>query len=348
MEMIGKCSAKPFYYDCDCECDPAIDVEEFISRAMISAKEAEAYYFAMAAKADCEVDKDMFCEFSAEQKKAYALLQQILRELTCECYCVGDLCIDEPEGFCSAIKTAIYNEMDIINDYENIAYYLTDITQREIMVLLIEEARIRAEKLAALYEFAQACACKCGKDDECGCGCNPNPCCCYVFCYDACGRPILPHQMPPCSPSPCTPYPPFPPCPPPCGNPCNNGCNTGCNTGCNDGCNDTCGNNCGAYHCPPPRPYPGAGCGCNGGSTCGCNTCDDTCGCHDNCDCHDDCDNGITPQICISGNSKPCTSTYENVYGAVKVNDCGCGSTSLSSLTRFGKNRKSPWGGKVY
>lgn len=318
MEMIGKCSAQPFYYDCDCDGDPAIDVEELISRAMISAKEAEAYYFAMAAKADCEVDKDMFCEFCEEQKKAYALLQQILRELTCECYCVGDLCIDEPEGFCSAIKTAIYNEMDIINDYENIAYYLTDMTQREVMVLLIDEARVRAEKLAALYEFAQACACKCGKDKDYGKGCNPNPCCCYVCCYDACGRPILPHQMPPCPPSPCPPFP----------------------------------EQCGSYHCPPPRPYPGT-CGCNGGCNGGCGG---DCGCKGDSDCGCGCDDdGVTNQICISGTSAPCSSTSANVYGTTVVSDnsssCGCSSsssTTLSSITRSRRGRRSPWGGQSY
>lgn len=180
------CSDKPFYDDCECRQSGSLGVEDIFEEVMVRAREAELFYCCMVENSQCEVDKEMFRQFSLDERRHYALLQQILRELTCECYCVGEVCIEEPRGFCKAIKVAIYNEMQMSNDYENLACYLENMAHREVLLSMIEDSRRHAERLAELYQFAQDCACRnvAGTEEEscnnCSCGCCGccNPCCC--------------------------------------------------------------------------------------------------------------------------------------------------------------------------
>lgn len=173
------CSDVPFYNDCECS-NGSLGVEDIFEEVMLRAREAELFYCCMVEKAQCEVDKEMFRQFSMDQRRHYALLQQILRELTCQCYCIGEVCIEEPTGFCKALKVAIYNEMQLSNDYENLAYYLTDMQHREVLLSMIQDSRRHAERLAELYKFAQDCACRnvAGESTEECCCCNPCCCCC--------------------------------------------------------------------------------------------------------------------------------------------------------------------------
>lgn len=176
------CSDVPFYHDCECS-NGTLGVEDIFEDVMLRAREAELFYCCMVNTAQCEVDKEMFRQFSMDQRRHYALLQQILRELTCKCYCIGEVCIEEPKGFCKGLKVAIYNEMQLSNDYENLAYYLTDMQQREILLSMIRDSRQHAERLAELYKFAQDCACRNvagDTDDNCCCcmPCMPCGCCC--------------------------------------------------------------------------------------------------------------------------------------------------------------------------
>ena len=191
------CEKVPFYHDC--ECGETMGVEDIFEDVMVRAREAELYYCCLVEHAQCEVDKEMFRRFSLDERRHYALLQQILRELTCQCFCVGKVCIEEPQGFCRAIKVAIYNEMQMSNDYENLACYLCDMQQREVLLSMIQDSRCHAERLAELYKFAQDCACRniagtetenncnnccncnccCGCCNTCGCGCNNGNCGCW-------------------------------------------------------------------------------------------------------------------------------------------------------------------------
>lgn len=198
------CSEKPFYHDCECKQGGSLGVVDIFEEVMVRAREAELFYCCMVENAQCEVDKEMFRQFSLDERRHYALLQQILRELTCECYCVGEVCIEEPKGFCKAIKVAIYNEMQMSNDYENLACYLDNMAHREILLSMIEDSRNHAERLAELYQFAQDCACRnvAGEEEEnnCCCCCMPccNPCCCgdNKNCNCVCG--CIPFMMPCC------------------------------------------------------------------------------------------------------------------------------------------------------
>lgn len=177
------CSDVPFYHDCECS-SGALGVEDIFEEVMLRAREAELFYCCMVSTAQCEVDKEMFRQFSMDQRRHYALLQQILRELTCQCYCIGEVCVEEPTGFCKGLKVAIYNEMQLSNDYENLAYYLTDMQQREVLLSMIRDSRRHAERLAELYKFAQNCACRDvagDTDDNCCCCCMP---CCGCCCGD--------------------------------------------------------------------------------------------------------------------------------------------------------------------
>lgn len=216
--MAGKlscCGKVPFYHDCECQCDGTMGAEDIFEEVMLRAREAELYYCCMVENAQCEVDKEMFRRFSLDERRHYALLQQILRELTCQCFCVGEVCIEEPKGFCRAIKVAIYNEMQMSNDYENLACYLSDMQQREVLLSMIQDSRCHAERLAELYKFAQDCACRnvAGTETENNCCNNCNNCCCNCGCgNNVCG----------------------------CGNNC-----CGCNNGCCCGCIPICFNcNC--------------------------------------------------------------------------------------------------------
>lgn len=177
------CSEKPFYHDCECTQSGSLGVVDVFDEVMVRAREAELFYCCMVEHAQCEVDKEMFRQFSLDERRHYALLQQILRELTCECYCVGEVCIEEPKGFCKAIKVAIYNEMQMSNDYENLACYLENMAHREVLLSMIEDSRNHAERLAELYQFAQDCACRnVAGEEENNCCCCCNPCCCNPFC----------------------------------------------------------------------------------------------------------------------------------------------------------------------
>ncbi len=201
------CSDVPFYHDCECS-NGTLGVEDIFEEVMLRAREAELFYCCMVQHAQCEVDKEMFRQFSLDQRRHYALLQQILRELTCRCYCIGEVCIEEPTGFCTGVKLAIYNEMQLSNDYENLAYYLTDMQQREILLSMIRDSRQHAERLAELYKFAQDCACRdvAGETDEECCCCMP--CCCGCGCgcngkgkkkgCGCCGCGFIPFCMPGC------------------------------------------------------------------------------------------------------------------------------------------------------
>ena len=206
--MAGRlctCSEKPFYSDCECKKSGTLGVTDIFEEVMVRAREAELFYCCMVENAQCEVDKEMFRQFSLDERRHYALLQQILRELTCECYCVGEVCIEEPKGFCRAIKVAIYNEMQMSNDYENLACYLEEMSHREVLLSMIEDSRNHAERLAELYQFAQDCACRnvAGEEEEnncCCCCCNPccGTCCCgdSKNCNCVCG--CIPFMMPCC------------------------------------------------------------------------------------------------------------------------------------------------------
>lgn len=196
------CKEKPFYADCECKTGSQ-GVEDIFAEAMVRAREAELFYCCMVDNAQCEVDKEMFRQFSLDERRHYALLQQILRELTCECYCVGEVCIEEPKGFCRAIKEAIYNEMQMSSDYENLANYLTEMSHREVLLSLIQDSRNHGERLAELYQFAQDCACRsvAGEEEEEKCCCNP---CCWPCCGTGDGKNncicgCIPFMMPCCN-----------------------------------------------------------------------------------------------------------------------------------------------------
>lgn len=170
--MSRNCSKhRPFYYDC--ECDSNVDVLEMIKSAMKGEKKAAKFYRYMMDKSQCESDKEMFREIREDEKKHYRLLQEIYRDLTCECYCVKDVDVKRPKGFCRAMKAAICQEMQDISDYENLAYYLCDMRHREIICAIIADERCHAQKIAALYQYAQECACKCNRMKQ-SCGCNNN------------------------------------------------------------------------------------------------------------------------------------------------------------------------------
>lgn len=181
--MAGRlctCNDKPFYYDCECTQSGSLGTTDIFEEVMVRTREAELFYCCMVENSQCEVDKEMFRHFSLDERRHYALLQQILRELTCECYCVGEVCIEEPKGFCKAIKVAIYNEMQMSNDYENLACYLENMAHREVLLSMIEDSRRHAERLAELYQFAQDCACRnvaSEEEENTGCGCNCCGCC---------------------------------------------------------------------------------------------------------------------------------------------------------------------------
>ncbi len=172
--MSKRCSKhRPFYYDC--ECGANVDVLEMIKNAMKDEKKAQKFYRYMMDKSQCESDKEMFREIRNDEKKHYRLLQEIYRDLTCECYCVGDVDVKRPKGFCRAMKAAICDEMQAISDYENLAYYLCDMRHREIICSIIGDERCHAQKIAALYQYAQECACKCNQMNRgCNCGCGSN------------------------------------------------------------------------------------------------------------------------------------------------------------------------------
>lgn len=208
--MAGRlcaCSEKPFYADCECTQSGSLGVTDIFEDVMVRAREAELFYCCMVENSQCEVDKEMFRQFSLDERRHYALLQQILRELTCECYCVGEVCIEEPKGFCKAIKVAIYNEMQMSNDYENLACYLENMAHREVILSMIEDSRRHAERLAELYQFAQDCACKnvAAEEEEntCSNACNMcfNPCCCNMCGSgsDNCTWGCIPFMMPCCN-----------------------------------------------------------------------------------------------------------------------------------------------------
>ncbi len=212
------CEKVPFYQDCECQCGETMGVEDIFEEVMVRAREAELYYCCLVEHAQCEVDKEMFRQFSLDERRHYALLQQILRELTCRCFCVGEVCIEEPQGFCRAIKVAIYNEMQMSNDYENLACYLSDMQQREILLSMIRDSRCHAERLAELYKFAQDCACKNTAGTESENTCNTCCNCCNNGCCNICGC---------------------------CNGCCNNGCGCNSGSGCCCGCIPVCFNcNC--------------------------------------------------------------------------------------------------------
>ena len=170
--MSRKCSKnRPFYYDC--ECDYNVDVLEMIKASMKGEKKAAKFYRYMMDKSQCESDKELFREIRNDEKKHYRLLQDIYRDLTCECYCVGDVDVKRPKGFCRAMKAAICDEMQAISDYENLACYLCDMRHKEIICAIISDERCHAQKIAALYQYAQECACKCNQVKH-SCGCNNN------------------------------------------------------------------------------------------------------------------------------------------------------------------------------
>lgn len=189
--MAGRlctCGEKPFYADCECTQSGSLGTTDIFEEVMVRAREAELFYCCMTENSQCEVDKEMFRQFSLDERRHYALLQQILRELTCECYCVGEVCIEEPKGFCKAIKVAIYNEMQMSNDYENLACYLENMAHREVLLSMIGDSRRHAERLAELYQFAQDCACKnVAAEEEESCGCNCCGCCNMCNMCNPCG-----------------------------------------------------------------------------------------------------------------------------------------------------------------
>ena len=156
-----KCCKKherPFYYDCECE--SSFNVLDMIKNAMKAEKKAAKFYRYMMEKSPCESDKELFRSIREDEKKHYRLLQEIYRDLTCKCYCVDDVHVRRPKGFCRAIKTAILQEMQDISDYENLAYFLTDMNHKEVICSIINDEREHAQKLAELYQFFQECACK--------------------------------------------------------------------------------------------------------------------------------------------------------------------------------------------
>ena len=186
---MSRCSkSRPFYYDC--ECDSNIDVLQMIKTAMRNEKKAVKFYCYMMEKSECEADREMFKEIRNDEKKHYRWLQEIYRELTCECYCVNNVEVKRPKGFCRAMKAAICNEMQAISDYEVLASYLCEMRHKEVICAIIAEERCHAQRIAALYQFAQECACRCNQNNKhncscqnhCNSGCNND--CRYYVCYE--------------------------------------------------------------------------------------------------------------------------------------------------------------------
>lgn len=178
---MSRCSKnRPFYYDCECNSD--IDVLQMIKTAMRNEKKSAKFYCFMMDKSECEADREMFKEIRNDEKKHYRLLQEIYRELTCECYCVNNAEVKRPKGFCRAMKAAICNEMQAVSDYEVLAGYLCEMRHKEVICSIIADERCHAQRIAALYQFAQECACKCNRMNQ-RCGCNNN---CNNSCNNDC------------------------------------------------------------------------------------------------------------------------------------------------------------------
>lgn len=156
-----ECNDRPFYYDCECPTSNVINVLQAIRDAMKDEREASRMYHYMAKKAPCEADKQLFYSIRRDEKRHYCLLQEIYRDLTCECYCVDEISVRKPKGYCRALKKAICHEMQDATDYENLASALTCVEHQEIVICIMNDEKEHAQKLAALYKLYQDCACRC-------------------------------------------------------------------------------------------------------------------------------------------------------------------------------------------
>lgn len=161
---------KPFYDDCEYQSVP--NVLHMLKAAMEDECESIKFCSYMTSMCQCEADKDLFKQIRRDDKKHYSWLQEIYRDLTCECYCVEYVNVKHPKGFCKGIKKAICQKMEAVKTYDQLVLCMHDVQHKEVICCIINEEKQHAQALASLYKLAQDCAAK----KKCGMMPNLNIC----------------------------------------------------------------------------------------------------------------------------------------------------------------------------
>ncbi len=161
----------PFYEGCECDVSVlaaagACDVKAMLREAMKDELRAARRYRYLAELAQCESDKEMLIGIRLDEKRHFRLLQEIYRDLTCECFPAPRVCVKRPKNICKGLKKAICAEMDDVAFYEQLAQCLTDMQHKEIVLCILNDEREHAQQLAALYRIYVECACKAGEEEE--------------------------------------------------------------------------------------------------------------------------------------------------------------------------------------
>ena len=181
--MSNKCNCQsntPFYEGCECDWSATgvCDVKAMLRAAMKNELRAARKYRYLAELAQCESDKEMLLGIRADEKRHFRLLQEIYRDLTCECYPAPRVCVKRPSNMCKGLKRAICAEMDDVSFYEQLAQCLTEMQHKEIVLSILNDEREHAQQLAALYRIYQECACQAKEEEEYFCcyKCKCDPC----------------------------------------------------------------------------------------------------------------------------------------------------------------------------
>jgi len=173
--MSKKCngtnSNAPFYAGCECDLSvlattAACDAKAMLREAMKDELRAARRYRYLAELAQCESDKEMLIGIRMDEKRHFRLLQEIYRDLTCECYPAPRVTVKRPKNICRGLKKAICAEMDDVSFYEQLAQCLTEMQHKEIVLSILNDEREHAQQLAALYRIYMECACKASEEEE--------------------------------------------------------------------------------------------------------------------------------------------------------------------------------------
>ena len=131
---------------------PICDIAQMLKESMVDEKDSIYAYEAIAEKSKKPADRNTVLAIRRDEKRHYGLLREMYGEITGREYHAGQVHADLPYSYIEMIKSSICGELEAAAFYEKLACSLACMRHKEIVCSILNDEKIHAKKLAAIYQ----------------------------------------------------------------------------------------------------------------------------------------------------------------------------------------------------
>ncbi|MCL2816868.1 MAG: hypothetical protein FWD39_00575 [Clostridiales bacterium] len=131
---------------------PLCEIAQMLKEAMVDEKEAASAYEAIAEKSKNPADRNALLAIRRDEERHYGLLCEIYGEITGREYPAGKVYSEPPHSYLEMIKSSICGELEAAASYEKLACALTCMRHKETVCSILNDEKMHAKKLAAIYQ----------------------------------------------------------------------------------------------------------------------------------------------------------------------------------------------------